>query len=799
MKSKKIFFVSLLLFSTIFSFAQKIRGYTADEENKPLPYTVISLLQASDSVLIAMKMSDTTGYYAFDTKAGLYYLTFENLGSKITFPVFELKPNQDFVVPRQQVVVASIELDKVTLTQKKKPMIEKTSRGLTVNVKDSPVLQSGNVKQLIGKIPGVILSQDGSITLKGKQNVVIYIDGKRTFMSVENLMQWLESMPATDIEKVEVFDTPPAKYDAAGSAGIINVILKKGAALGLNGRIGLNLGYGEFHKVSPSLSVNYRNRKFNAFGGIHAYNNKSFNVYDSEYDLATATSQTHFDTQSKSLSHAKGFGGRAGLDWFLGKKTTVGFLYSGYSGGFLGTPAYNRTKLSGDNTYSYDSIDTKFNNDVYWAGQSLNLNFEHKIKEKEIFVFDVDFVSRGWGFGQDLINNRYEKGALVLPSVLKSNSKTKVGVVVLKADYEKELKKKFSLETGVKTTLVNTKSDNEQFTGDDFNTLFANNSNTFFYNEDVFASYASLSKKWKKWSGDLGIRLEYTYSKGFSPTVDSTVKRNYLNVFPNFSVKRVLSKKTDVSFSYTRRIDRPNYGSLNPFEYQTSQFAFYKGNPFLRPQYSDAFTMGFGIESAVFFTFGYTNTSDAINQIKFKKEGSQDITQTQINVNNIHNFNFNAVVPIPVTKWWTFNFNGNVFYNQQIFEFGGLNVNNSLWSYTLNMQQMFKLPKKFKAELSGYYNSSVFWNTFFVEPHYQLDFGVSKKIKRFDFNLVYQDFLNIRQSFGYNQQDDLRIDYFYTWETRRLKLNIGYRFGNNKIAGSRRRKTASQDAQNRAK
>jgi hypothetical protein len=262
-------------------------------------------------------------------------------------------------------------------------------------------------------------------------------------------------------------------------------------------------------------------------------------------------------------------------------------------------------------------------------------------------------------------------------------------------------------------------------------------------------------------------------------------------------LKRTLSKKLDLSFAYTRRINRPGYWKLNPFEYQQSEFLYYSGNPFLRPQYSDAFTTGLGIDNAVFLTLGFTNTTGAMTEVQYQSDTCQDLIGTTVNLDNIYNFNFNAVIPIPITKWWVFNFNSTVFYNHQVSQFPEGNINNALWSYSLNMQQIFTLPKEYKVELSGYFNSPVFWNTFYVGYHYQLDLAVSKKVGRFDFNLAFQDFLGIRESFGYNQQGDLRVDYYYAWETRQVRFNIGYNIGNTKVKGARKRKSASQDAQNR--
>ncbi|MCP4522187.1 MAG: TonB-dependent receptor [Cytophagales bacterium] len=794
-----------ILFTISFSlnlWAQgSIKGQIIDEQKESIPFATIALYQkGNDSTVYRVQITDTLGQFIFSNiPFNKYYLKAQFTGyNNYNSPVIQLN-SSEFTLETIVLEPTVENLEGVEI-KVKTPVIKKTPRGLVVEVAKSPVLTTGSTKDVLPKIPGVVMNIDGSLTLKGKQGVRVFIDGKRTYMSLEQVMQYLESLPATDIENIEVYDTPPARFDAEGAGGIINIVLKNGAALGFNGMVGLNTGYGNYHKFVPWGNFNYRNKKFNVFGSGWLANNKWSQIYDYTAIIPlTDSTETGMDATSEKIFFSKGGGGRVGVNYKPTQKQTIGLVAFANTG--------NWDALTPSNTYinntlfdNYDQV-IALNNRIHpWWGTGVNTNYEYKFSSQKILTVDADFIMRG-NEGLQRLNNEYLfDSENIGKEITDIDNETDIRIMVAKADYTTNLNEKWKLETGGKISDVVTKNSTIQSNGQSEDVLVYDSlrSNEFEYKENIYAGYFSfMGTVFKKVEADIGLRAEYTFSEGNSITIDSTTTRNYLNLFPNMAFKYKLTKDFDASLSYARRLNRPPYWRLNPFEIQDNQFNYTVGNPYLQPQYSNSFSGGLGYKSSVFLTLSYTNTTDAITEVLEQDEAQQLTYYTAINLNTIENYSANLVLPIPITKWWVFRFNGTVFFNHQTSTSNEGFIDNALWSYTLNGQNYFSLPKNINLELGGYYNSAVFWNTLYVDPHYQIDFGASYKYKKFNFRLSFQDFLNIRESYGWVRQGNVNRNYYYKGETRKIMLSVNYRFGNQKVKGARKRKSASEDLQQR--
>ena len=272
---KRIFTFFLLLNAGTALAQYQVSGTVQDEQSKPLPFANVLLLSATDSALVRGTVADTTGAYALDVPTNdRHLLSIQMVGYTPYFsaPFGPEAARQQR--PPVQLAEATTELGEVVV-RSTKPMIEVTSNALVMNVESSPILQNGTAKQVLEKSPGVVVDQNGNISVKGKSNVLIYLDGKPTYMSNADLMRMLESMPAQNIEKLEIMDNPPAKYDAEGNAGIINIVRTAEAAVGLNGTVGVNLGQGRYSRISPNVQLNYRQNKVNLFGDYSYFYNKN--------------------------------------------------------------------------------------------------------------------------------------------------------------------------------------------------------------------------------------------------------------------------------------------------------------------------------------------------------------------------------------------------------------------------------------------------------------------------------------------------------------------------------------------
>ncbi len=619
-----------------------------------------------------------------------------------------------------------------------------------------------------------------------------------------DLMRMLESMPAQNIEKLEIMDNPPAKYDAEGNAGIINIVRTAAAAVGLNGTVGVNLGRGRYSRISPNVQLNYRQNKVNLFGDYSYFYNKNvgsttlFRRIPNE-DLGGVTT---FDQATNRINLPKGHNFRAGADWFVTERTTLGVLVSGNDGQFEQTEN-NRTVLGGVYDNPFDGLDARNTTDNQWQNLTYNVNFEQDWEKAGNLSLDFDYVQRTSNNlqGNDNFYFSNDEDLVPPPLLVRTDAQTDISIIAAQADYSRPLGKELQLEVGGKLSRVATDNDL------DFSTIAEGEritdtlrSNRFMYDENITAGYVNLNKKWgDNWNVQLGVRGEHTYSQGQSLTLDSLVQRDYFNLFPSASASYTIPEQHSFSLSYSRRIDRPNYGNLNPFEFFLDRFTFQRGNPFLNPQYTNAFAFTYGLKNAVFLTLNYNHTTDAITDVLEQENADQTTFQTTVNLNQIKNYSANLSTSLPVAQWWMANLNLTAFYNDVLSPYseGGV-IDNSQFSYVLRAQNTLSLPKEFKLEVTGFYQSPLIWGMFEVGHQYQIDLGLVKEFGRLRAQASLNDIFNWRQNPVTIRQGDISVDVVNKWETRVFQLNLSYRFGNQKVKKARRRGTASDDLQQRA-
>lgn len=808
LKFFSVLLVGILLYGG--AFAQRITGKVQDENGAGLPYANVLLLSASDSSLVKGTVTDTTGAYALERIAsGDYTLSVQMIGYTSYFTDNFTFDGAAKSFPAVKLEEATTELGEVVVSAAK-PLIEVTPNAMVINVESSPILKNGTAYDVLEKSPGVVIDQNGNLSVKGKSNVLVYMDGKPTYMSSTDLMRLLQSTPAENIEKLEIMDNPPAKYEAEGNAGIINIVRTKEAATGLNGSVSLNTGYGRYPKISPNIDLNYRQEKFNVFGNYGYFYNKRYRSntifrrlpYVGEQEVDETEAFTIFDLSSSMTPIVKGQNFRAGLDYFLTPKTTIGVLLSGNYGSW-GGEEISETVLGGVYDNPYDRL-TAVNNQLQkWNNITYNANIKQDLGKGGELILDADYALRHSPSKQN--NNNYyfsDEGPSTEPPLLvRTQTQTDISILAMKADYNVSVFKDWGLEAGWKTSIVKTDNDfNFSVFNDGDYRRDSLRSNRFQYDEHINAGYVNVKKKWNDhWQMEAGLRGEHTYSMGNSITLDSVVQRNYFNLFPSTSMSYTPSDQHSVSLSYSRRIDRPNYGNLNPFEYFLDPFTFSRGNPFLNPQYTNAVALTYGLKQAMYITLNYANTQDNITEVLKQDEAAQKTYQTTENLARVKNYSVNVTTPLPLKNWWMLNLNLTGFYNDILSPFSeGGQINKSQFSYTANVRNTITLPKDIKYEISGFYRSAMLWGIFEINPQYQIDMGISKKMGKFNIQASVDDVFNIRKNVVFIQQGDIDTFVHNKWESRVFRLNISYRFGNDKIQGARKRNTASDDLQQRA-
>ena len=803
-----------LLISLSNAFSQKITGSITDPTGKPAEFVSVLLLKAKDSSLIKGAASEANGKYEIENiPAGRYFLSATIVGfAKTDSKTFDYDGgtyNADPITLKKSNTLIS----EVTITAAK-PLIEVQADKLVFNVEASPTNTGLNALELLRKSPGVSLDQNDNIALKGKQNVIIQINGKTSPMSGDDLAQFLKGLNSADIEAIEIISNPGAKYDAEGNAGIINIRLKKDKKMGTNGSLNLGLYQGITPKADASISFNNRGTKLNIFGSASIFRGIRGNTLF--IDNQIGANDTRYIQNSNTPWFAKPQNARFGMDYSPNKTSTVGFLIT--SGLFVPTnTTLSTTNIGKLSSGSIDSIlsatttgriqswNTNFNLNYKFAdtlGNSLNLDADYGIYRDSSMTLNIN----------SYLNGATEK--LMSYSAYRMFTPRDINVKTFKADYDRPLsigaKNNVKLGAGFKISEVNT--DNRFKFYDILNTadvLDTDRSNNFTYLERITAGYLNLNTKINKFSVQLGLRVEHTDSKGnleaFKTVNNKTVDTTYTNFFPSVALGYELSKNVAFNLTYRYSVDRPRYQDLNPFEYRLDELSYRRGNPFLRPQFTQSIELGTTLFQRANITVNYAKTNDAFAQISDQAidptSGKQIFYIQKRNLATLNNFGVTLTTPIPINKWWTGN--ANLYYNYSILQanYGegrvlDIKVNGGgFW-----MQQVFTLSKTLTAEVSGWGSIGGTWGAYIMRPQGVMDIGMSQKI--WDGNgtirLSLGDVFGTSRWSAYTSLGTLYIDSHGTWEGRQLKANFTYRFGNKNVQKERNRKTGLEEESNRA-
>jgi iron complex outermembrane recepter protein len=673
------------------------------------------------------------------------------------------------------------------------------------NVEGSINATGSNALELLQKSPGVQVSNDENIRMKGKSGVRVYIDGKMTQLDEKALAEYLKSINSSDVELIELIANPGSKYDASGNAGIINIKLKKNKKYGANGNVELGVQKGIKVRGNGAASLNYRNQKINIFSNI------SGNIGDRENELNIYRIQNGsiFDQKTMMLNKRRNMSIKAGADYFLDKKNTIGVLVnSGFGGGSFNTESstdiYNQAsgvlqqRLKAGNTAPLNRADANFNVNYRYADDSSGTTIS----------FDADyglFHNRSNSYQP---NNYYNPEGQFLYKVINgNNTPTDIDIYTAKLDIEHKLWKG-KLGYGLKTALVKTDNAFDFFKyTDDLPVKDLSLSNAFAYTENVNAAYVNYDVALgKKWNLQAGLRLEQTNSKGELTRADgtiqsdNTVKRNYLDLFPNATLSYTLAADHVLGLSYNRRIERPDYQDLNPFENKLDQMTYEKGNAFLRPQYTDNIELSYIFKSAVNLTVGYSHVKDYAVTVTDTINTNATFIQMQ-NIASLKIYSISLGSPLPIAKWW----NGYVslWYNYQAVKgsFNNILIDLSAPNYGVYMQHTFTLGKGFGAELSGWFDGKGIEDTWRKNALASIDVGLQKRFlnDRATVKVTATDiFRTTRFKGGSNYGGtDLRIN--QQNENQTVRLNFSYRFGSNQIKAARQRKTASESEGKRIK
>jgi hypothetical protein len=712
----------------------------------------------------------------------------------------------------------SQELSQVTIVARK-PIVEVRADKTVLNVEGNINAQGQNALELLRKAPGVTVDNNDNINVKGKNSVRFQIDGRDVPMDSKEVADLLKNMRAEDIATIELITNPSAKYDASGNGGIINFKTKKNKALGTNGSIGGEAIYGESLKTGGNLSFNHRNRHMNVFGNYSNHFGDWHNTMSllrdqqgaqTDPNLPNYDPSRRYDQVSNMKDNNNNHNFKLGTDFFLNSRHTVGFIVDGrHAHG----PWENesRTIISPlSNPEQTESILVATNRQRQ-SRDNFNANLNYRFADTSGHELTID-VNRGlYRYRADSYQpNRYFDAAeqtVTKENIYRNNTPTDIDITIVKADWEQKLWKG-TFGAGFKLNNVETDNTFDFFNVIDGNALIdTTRSNRFVYREMVNAGYVNYNVQLKKWGFQAGLRAEHTDWKGELTSKqsgkDEMPSDRYLSWFPSAAITYSLDKNNQFNLTYSRRIDRPSYRDLNPFEDRLDELTFKKGNPFLRPQFTNSLELTHTFMGFMNTTLGYSHTNDMFTEyidtaaagVSFQRQG---------NIAAQDNYSLSIGCPLPIAKWWEgyLNFTGVISAFEANFR-EGYAYKASFKTFNVYSEHTFRLPNDWSFQVSGWYNSPTIWQaTFRAKAMGSLDLGVRKQILKGD-GTISMNVSDVLRTQGFRMVNDFTPGLYMQgsgrWESQTVKLNFSYRFGNKNVKGSKQRKTGTEDVNSRIK
>jgi outer membrane receptor for ferrienterochelin and colicin len=784
-----------------------LRGQVVNQQKQPQEFATVLLRRAGDSTLVGSLLSDEQGRYQFaQLAAGRYYVHVKQLGYRDgrSAVVQVVAGAPGLRLPPLVLAPAAQALAEVQVTGRRPP-IERQIDRMVVHVDQLPATAGGSAFDIIKGAPGVTVTGTDAITMQGKNGVLVLIDDRPVRMSQDALLNMLRNMPAESIQSLEVITTPPARYDAEGNAGIINIRTRQRQQSGWNTDVTLRGGQGQYSRYSGGAVASLKHKAVDLNGSYFLGRTRAFENITQYATQRDAAGQPLSGLQStnRAMTNARYHDAKAQLDVKTGPKTSVG-LVADLS--LLANPALGTgttTLLTGAQP-SDTTIQTlsNFNTDSY--NYSVNGYYTVRLDSAGRSVsVDANYARYHLDQQQSFLNQGFSQLQSQLvgsPQQFRSFLGGNTHIRSLKADVTLPLRWA-KLETGAKYSAIDAANDflfqSARSVGWENDAL---RTNQFDYHETTYAAYGSASKDWGKVTIQLGLRGEYTRTLGVSRTTQTSTPNNYFQLFPTAYVQYKASDTYQTNLSYSRRIERPAYSSLNPFLSYQSQFFSNQGNPFLQPAFTDAVEWSNLFKNSLNVAPFFNYTSQFASEYPVQNPTTRETVYTFGNLGYSYNYGVTIVAPFSLSKWWKVDNNLTVY--QQTFRstYAAQPQQNRLFVYNLSLTNSFTITPHLTAQLSGYYNSPTVQGFYHSAAFYAVNAGATLKLLQ-DKGLLSLSLGDIfytergKADVHYASQD---FGFYRRNDTRLLRLAFTYKLGNTKLPSKDQRSGAGQEERSRA-
>lgn len=725
---KIIVFYLVSMFVAIGASAQavSVAGRIVDETGHPVSFASVVILKGS--LIIGEKiasedgsfkvMIDSTGRYEIKISHTSYgdFLKEIQLQASLDLDVIVLKKNEK-------------QLRAVTITASK-PFISRKIDRVVMNVQDNALATGRSSIDLFRLAPGVFVN-NGNISINGVWGTRVMVNGRMLNLRGDDLKNYLANLKSNDIKSIEIIAHPPAEYDAEGSGGIINIVLKKNLNSGLNGYVGADysIGIGKYPAYRPYLSLNYRKKKVGLSGSYSYGWEKNFQDIVQERSF-TDNGQYHSATSSTGLRNSNNI--KLGATYDISNKEYIAIDYTGQFGTYKDTshsittinyPLHQNNTLSDGTFPSYTK--TKFSN--------IGLNYgitTDSLGSKFTLVSDYTYNDRK-GMSGTYSKTLDFNNAVIADTVFNFLYPSIAKIFTADVKYNKVFKRQMALSFGGKATVTDIDNENayQNYSNGEWDKIPGLGFN-YKYSEKIYAGFVNFSGSAVGIEYKLGLRGENSDISGTltGGGQDTIVKRNYFNLFPAIFLKKNLNKdeSSALTLSYNRRIKRPSYFELNPYKYFIDNYTVQTGNPFLNPQFTDAVELGYIFKSQYYIGLSYSHTKDVINQVIENDPALKQMTILRKNTgrNTVYTGTFS--IPVKITAWWNTSNNLLLTYTESVAPEFSIKKG----SFVLQTEQDISLTNGFGINLNGFYTPKVVTGNIVTGRIASIDLGIQKKLMK---------------------------------------------------------------------
>lgn len=663
-----------------------------------------------------------------------------------------------------------------------RPVFQQKADKMVFSVENSTLSEGSTVMEVLSRAPGVVVSQEGELSLRGKKGVSVMINGKLSSLSSKELANLLRSTNSSVVKNIEIIANPSAKYDAAGNAGIINIVLKTNLLDGLNGSVYASGGRGRKNRMNTGFAINYAHQAWRIFGDYsHTFRGeeerKTFN--QDFFDPAQpADPLRHTYQRYKTSEPLTSNNFKLGADYQISSKTSIGLLFDAKIGRYE-NKSDGISQIYAPISTLYSSIETDNYNLEHWHDYTTSLHGSHQFAEEgTLLTFDLEYERSKFNSDQ----NQLQQPLIPVPEVY-ANRKGKIPSTLRvfngKLDFTIPITEHHTLETGWKSTVKS--NDNPsvyQIEEGDHWIIDPETTNHYSYKEQIHAAYVNYKLALDHWQIQVGLRNEYTDRNIHQKTTSEKYQTDYNKLFPSASIKYETDQAHSYYASYSKRINRPSHFDLNPFRFYNDPFNYWQGNVRLKPEITHAMEVGYLWSKYIIATVYFSQTQDVMTQVYSYEQDQTILVKTLENLSKSYHYGTTLTATVTPTSFWTMSSMFNLFNNQYKGDYQETTIDSKQVAFTLNLQNSFSLPKGIKAEVNAQYFSKSNIGLYKREGYFDLSIGASKAIlkDKGSLKLALTDVLKTNHFTLVGTNFDSKIKQKYDLDSRIATLSFTYKF-----------------------